>query len=188
MMAEKLIRVGIIGAGGNSRSRHIPGFQAIKGVEVTGLVNRTRVSGETAAKEFGIPQVFDDWQSLVADPDIDAVCIGTWPNLHCEATVAALHAGKPHIVVPHIGDQDFFSAEVKRLGCGIRARKKTWPEKLIDKVERVESDPSFGAAAQRALDALQDEDGPAEAVAQIECFLEHRRHRIGESLDPDEDF
>src|SRR5690606_39218697 len=38
-------------------------------------------------------------------------------------TASALHAGKPHIVVPHIGDQQFFSSEVVRLGCGIRARK-----------------------------------------------------------------
>ena len=35
-----------------------------------------------------------NWEALVADPDIDAVVIGTWPYLHCPVTVAALDAGK----------------------------------------------------------------------------------------------
>jgi predicted dehydrogenase len=38
--------------------------------------------------------VHDDWRELVAAPDIDAVCIGTWPYTHCEMTLAALAAGK----------------------------------------------------------------------------------------------
>ena len=35
------IRMGLIGAGKNTCSRHIPGFQDIPGVEITGVVNRT---------------------------------------------------------------------------------------------------------------------------------------------------
>ncbi|MBC2601598.1 Gfo/Idh/MocA family protein [Puniceicoccus vermicola] len=93
-MTEQILRIGIVGAGGNSRLRHIPGFQEIEGVEVTGVVNRSRASSEEAAKEFDIPRVFEDWQSLVSDPEIDAVCIGTWPYLHREVTIAALRAGK----------------------------------------------------------------------------------------------
>ena len=33
------IRVGIVGAGANTRLRHIPGFRAIRGVELAGVVN-----------------------------------------------------------------------------------------------------------------------------------------------------
>jgi predicted dehydrogenase len=46
------------------------------------------------AKEFGISEVYKNWQELVADKDIDAVVIGTWPYMHCPITVAALEAGK----------------------------------------------------------------------------------------------
>jgi len=88
------IRIGIIGAGANTRLRHIPGFRAIDGVELAGVVNSSPESTSRAAAEFGIPQTYGDWQELVADPEIDAVMIGTWPNLHCEATCAALEAGK----------------------------------------------------------------------------------------------
>lgn len=93
-MTLKPVRIGIVGAGANTRTRHIPGFRAIPGVEIVGLVNRTQNSSKLVAAEFGIPHVYADWQSLVHDPKVDAVCIGTWPNLHCEVTCAALAAGK----------------------------------------------------------------------------------------------
>ena len=88
------VRVGLVGAGANSRSRHIPGFQSLDGVEVTGVSNRTKESGQVIADEFGIPNVFDDWNELIRSPNVDAICIGTWPYMHCPITIAALEAGK----------------------------------------------------------------------------------------------
>ncbi len=88
------IRIGIIGAGGNTRLRHIPGFRAQPGVEILCVANRSRASGEKAAAEFGIPRVHDHWTGVIADPEVDAVMIGTWPYLHAPATLAALGAGK----------------------------------------------------------------------------------------------
>ena len=57
-------------------------------------MNRTAESTELVAREFAIPQTYPHWRDLIGDPDIDAVVIGTWPNLHCEVTCAALDAGK----------------------------------------------------------------------------------------------
>lgn len=88
------IRIGVIGAGGNTRAKHIPGFQAIRGVEVVAVANRTRESAQKVAAEFGIKHVADDAQEIISSADIDAVCIGTWPNLHAELSIAALRAGK----------------------------------------------------------------------------------------------
>lgn len=88
------IRVGLIGAGANTKSRHIPGLRAVPGVEIVAVCNRRPESTAAAAAEFGIPRTFERWQDLVADPDIDAVMIGTWPYLHCEITIAAFSAGK----------------------------------------------------------------------------------------------
>ena len=88
------IRIGVIGAGANTRSRHIPGFQAIEGVTVEAVCNRSMASGQKAADAFGIPRVMDDWQALIADPEIDAICIGTWPYMHHPMVLASLAAGK----------------------------------------------------------------------------------------------
>ncbi|HEV8472705.1 MAG TPA: Gfo/Idh/MocA family oxidoreductase, partial [Methylomirabilota bacterium] len=93
-MSDRTIRVGFVGAGRNTRSRHIPGFQKQPGIELVAVANRTRASGERVAKEFGIARVYDDWRELVRAGDVDAVCIGTWPYTHCEMTLAGLAAGK----------------------------------------------------------------------------------------------
>jgi predicted dehydrogenase len=88
------IRIGIAGAGGIARQRHLPGFARIDGVEVVSIANRSRLSSEQVAQEFGIGHVHENWQALVADREIDAVVIGTWPYLHHPITLAALAAGK----------------------------------------------------------------------------------------------
>ena len=97
-MAEQRVRIGIVGAGNNTRLRHIPGFRKIPGVEIVSVCNRTRESGERVAREFGIPKVYDNWRDLVWSDEIDAVCIGTWPYMHCPVTLEALEAGK-HVLV-----------------------------------------------------------------------------------------
>jgi len=88
------IRIGVIGAGANTRDRHIPGLRAVEGVQVVSVVNRTPESSARVAGALGIDRVAANVDELLADPEIDAVCIGTWPYRHRDFTVAALNAGK----------------------------------------------------------------------------------------------
>ena len=97
-MTDEEIRVGVIGAGTNTRERHIPGLQAIDGVTIVGVCNRSRASSQAVADEFGIAKTYDKWPEAVADADTNAIVIGTWPYLHCEATLAVIDAGK-HVLV-----------------------------------------------------------------------------------------
>ncbi|MFP4444305.1 MAG: Gfo/Idh/MocA family protein, partial [Spirochaetia bacterium] len=89
-----MIRVGVIGAGKNTRSRHIPGLQKLDGVSVTAVCNRSPESSNKAAGEFDISRVYDKPEELLGSPEIDAVVIGTWPYKHRDFTVAALENGK----------------------------------------------------------------------------------------------
>src|SRR5262245_43564776 len=93
-MAGEDIRVGLIGAGGNVRNRHLPGFRKVKEVKIVGVVNRSRESSQRVAEQFDIPRVYDTWRDLLADDEINAVCIGTWPYMHRPVTLAALERGK----------------------------------------------------------------------------------------------
>ena len=93
-MTQDTIRVGVVGAGANTRDRHIPGLQAIEGVEIVAVCNRSMESGERVAKRFGIERVCTNWQEIVQAEDVDAVVIGTWPYMHRLLTVAALEADK----------------------------------------------------------------------------------------------
>ncbi len=88
------IRVGLIGAGANTRLRHIPGLQAEEGVELVAVCNRSEASGHRIADEFGIDRVTVDPEDIFAADDIDAVCIGTWPYRHRDFVVRTLEAGK----------------------------------------------------------------------------------------------
>ncbi|MCA9118254.1 MAG: Gfo/Idh/MocA family oxidoreductase, partial [Planctomycetaceae bacterium] len=103
----------------NTRSRHIPGFRAIEGVEIAAVANRTEESTRRVAEEYSIPKTYGSWQELVADPDLDAVMIGTWPSLHAEITVAALEAGR-HVLTEARMARSL--AEAKRMAAAAEAR------------------------------------------------------------------
>lgn len=51
------IRVGIIGAGENTRLHHIPRLQSIEGVAVVAIANRTAESAQAVCNRFDIPKV-----------------------------------------------------------------------------------------------------------------------------------
>lgn len=93
-MADKPIRIGIIGAGGIVRSRHMPGLAKIDGVSVAAVCNRRRSTAEQFAQDFGVADVHDRWREVVERTDLDVIWIGTTPYLHRELTEAALAAGK----------------------------------------------------------------------------------------------
>jgi predicted dehydrogenase len=93
-MSLESLRIGLIGAGANTRQRHIPGLRALPGIELASVCNRRSESSAAVAREFGIARTYNDWQDLLDEPDLDAVVIGTWPHLHCPITLAALQLGK----------------------------------------------------------------------------------------------
>jgi predicted dehydrogenase len=84
----------VVGAGGIVRDRHVPGFKRIPGVELVGVVNRSAESSRRAMQEHGFQRTYAHWRDLLADPEVDAVVVATWPYLHAPITLAALDAGK----------------------------------------------------------------------------------------------
>jgi predicted dehydrogenase len=92
------VGIGLVGAGGIARARHVPGFRELPDVEIVGVVSRTPASTARAAAELSIPRTYGSWAELVADPDVDAVVVAAWPYLHAPVAIAALGAGK-HVLV-----------------------------------------------------------------------------------------
>jgi len=93
-MADDTIRVGFIGAGANTGLRHIPGLRAQPGVELVGVANLSLESSRAAADKWELGEAYPTWLDLIEDPNIDAVCIGTWPYMHSTTTLTALDNGK----------------------------------------------------------------------------------------------
>lgn len=90
-------------------------------------------------------------------------------------TASALHAGVPQIVVPHIGDQNFFGSELERFGCGFRLKKAVWPEQLHHALDRLLADPVRVRRAAEIGRELRAEDGPAAAIRELEAFAAEKR-------------
>lgn len=93
-MSEQTLRIGTIGAGDNTRKMHLPGFASLPGVELEVVVNRSEESSRKVSEAFGIKRIAGHWKEVVEDDGVDAICIGTWPYLHAEISIAALEAGK----------------------------------------------------------------------------------------------
>lgn len=90
-------------------------------------------------------------------------------------TASVLHAGKPQIVIPHIGDQSFFGSEVERLGCGFRLSRHHWTDTLHDSLERLLANPSHAACAAGVRERLLTENGPGRAIAELEDYVHSKR-------------
>ena len=56
------VRVGVVGAGANTTTKHIPLLQAINGVEIVGVANRSESSSSAVAKCFSIPKTYGHWE------------------------------------------------------------------------------------------------------------------------------
>ncbi len=93
-MGSQVIRIGIVGAGHNTRLKHIPQLRQITNVEIVSVCNTSRQSSERVSQDFGIPRIYDDWKKLIEADDTDAILIGTWPYLHRDITLAAMAADK----------------------------------------------------------------------------------------------
>ncbi|WP_432560683.1 glycosyltransferase [Granulicoccus sp. GXG6511] len=84
-------------------------------------------------------------------------------------TYAALAAGKPALVIPHLGDQAYYGRRVHALRAGPRPlpRARLSARKLRAAVRRLD-DPAYAAGAGVAQRILAREDGIAHAVQVLE--------------------
>ena len=93
-MTGRPTRIGVVGAGRATRHISLPNLRGMPDVEVVAVANARRATAEDVARDFGIPEVMDDWQALLAREDLDAIWIGTPPVLHAPVAIAALESGK----------------------------------------------------------------------------------------------
>jgi predicted dehydrogenase len=93
-MTRPELRIGALGAARITPMALIRPAGQTTGVSVTALAARNRVRAEKFARKHGVAKVHDDYDSLLADPEIDAVYNPLPNSLHAEWTLRALDAGK----------------------------------------------------------------------------------------------
>jgi predicted dehydrogenase len=87
------LKVGIIGAGGIARGRHIPCFQRNKKVALAAIADVTSELAEQVGQQFGIPATYTDYRAMLDKERLDAVVICTPNKFHAPITIDALQSG-----------------------------------------------------------------------------------------------
>lgn len=95
----KALGIGLVGARYGARM-HLANFAALppESVVVRAICSRTKDSAVALAREAGIAAVTDDFEALLARPDVDVVDLCVPPALHHTFAIRAAEAGK-HIIM-----------------------------------------------------------------------------------------
>ena len=88
------LRIATLGAARIAPSALVKPARDVDGVEVVAVAARDRSRAEKFAAKHGIPRVFDSYDAVIADPDIDAIYNPLPNGLHGVWTTRALEAGK----------------------------------------------------------------------------------------------
>jgi UDP:flavonoid glycosyltransferase YjiC (YdhE family) len=92
-------------------------------------------------------------------------------------TAAGLRAGKPTLIIPHLGDQPYWGRRVHELGVGAKPRvRHTLSESaLASGIRQITTDPSMQAKADALGARIRSEDGIGAAVSLIEEWARRPR-------------
>ena len=91
-----MLGIGIIG-GGRIAGAHARAILALPGTRLAGIAEVDPARRERLAEQYSCP-LYAAAEALLASEDVDAVVIALPHWLHCDATVAALQAGR-HVLL-----------------------------------------------------------------------------------------
>ncbi|HSR16481.1 MAG TPA: Gfo/Idh/MocA family oxidoreductase, partial [Ignavibacteriaceae bacterium] len=92
----KIIKAAVIGTGFIGPA-HIEALRRIGGIQVIAAASIEKEKAEKIAEDFSIPKVYEKWEQVIEDKEIEVVHNCTPNNLHYEINKAAILAGK-HII------------------------------------------------------------------------------------------
>lgn len=91
----KQISWGFIGCGEVTEKKSGPAFNEVEGSHVEAVMSRSEAKARSYAERHGVRKWYTDAQSLIDDPDVNAVYIATPPSSHATFAIMAMRAGKP---------------------------------------------------------------------------------------------
>jgi predicted dehydrogenase len=83
------IKIGLLGAGTVAEYGHLPALSSMEGAEVVAIADLDPQRAEKLANCYSIPKVYDNYQDLLALPQLDAVVVATPVETHKKIVMAA---------------------------------------------------------------------------------------------------
>lgn len=88
------LRWGVLSTAKIGRTKVIPAIQSSRSGTLLAISSRDGNNAQAVAQVLGIPKAYDSYESLLADPDIDAIYNPLPNHLHVPWSIKALAAGK----------------------------------------------------------------------------------------------
>jgi predicted dehydrogenase len=159
---QKRLKVGVLGCGPIAQFAH---FESCQKASNTDLFAICDVAGDLVDRMAAIYQPqrkYLDYDTMLADPEVDAVIIATSDTFHVEASRRALTAGKHVLCEKPIGVS---VEEVEALSAAVKASGK---------ILQVGHMKRFDQGLEAARDFVRDEMGEVLALKAWYCDSTHR--------------
>jgi D-xylose 1-dehydrogenase (NADP+, D-xylono-1,5-lactone-forming) len=86
------VRLGLVGCGGISQ-RHGPAAAASREIAIVACCDTRVEVAQDWARTYGCEHAYGDYRTMLADQELDAVLLATWPVQHREQLTACIEAG-----------------------------------------------------------------------------------------------
>ncbi len=169
--SEKRLRVGVLGAGPIAQAAHFESCTKAVNAELFAICDVADDLRERMVITHGAQKSYNDYDRMLADPDVDAVIIATADAFHVPASLRALAAGKHVLCEKPVGVTVEESLELKA------AVEKS------GKVFQVGHMKRFDAGLQAAKSFIHTEMGELVALKAWYCDSTHR-YAMTEAVQP----
>ncbi|WEZ84457.1 Gfo/Idh/MocA family oxidoreductase [Rhizobium sp. 32-5/1] len=159
---EKRLRVGVLGAGQIAQAAHFESCTKAANADLFAICDVADDLRERMAITHGAEKSYNDYDKMLADPDIDAVIIATADAFHVPASIRALEAGKHVLCEKPVG---LTVEECHDLKAAVEASGKVFQ---VGHMKR------FDAGLQAAKRFISDEMGALIALKAWYCDSTHR--------------
>ncbi len=93
-MNQDKVKWGVLGVAGIAVKKVIPGMQKGEWSEIAAIASRDFKKAEDAARKLGIAKAYGSYETLLADPEIEAIYNPLPNHLHVPWSIKAAEAGK----------------------------------------------------------------------------------------------
>lgn len=159
---EKRLRVGVLGAGQIAQSAHFESCTKAANADLFAICDVADDLRERMAITHGAERTYNDYDKMLADPEIDAVIIATSDAFHVPASIRALDAGKHVLCEKPVG---LTVEECRDLKAAVEKSGKVFQ---VGHMKR------FDAGLQAAKSFIRDEMGALIALKAWYCDSTHR--------------